>query len=263
MILKPIFVVPLDFTVTTHLSASPVAGYPHSNVAEMMHIGKEWRTPGTSAFFGADFGSTKTFDFFAALNTNAQVGTNQQFRVTTAPAPGGGVAYTTGTVPFRGLSEPSAFGKYHTLRSIPQISANFFDYTVTGHSGEFQMSHFIIGKKVEFEKFYNQERAKGFRGFTAPDISRGGVPSIERSEIQRALQFTFGTMLAEDFNRKYEPLIVALRHHRPIYLCFQPEDHVFRDSNTYFGWLKVPDFAPIGATHPDLHSVDMEITSQI
>ena len=264
IILKPFFVVPLDFTVTGYVSSDFVAGFPQSNVTRFAEIGKEWRNPvASSAYFGGDFGATMPFDFFAALNTNAQVGTTQQFTIRTAPSPGGGVAYTTGAIPLRSTSVANPFGKFHSFNTIPAFSANFFDYTITSHTGTFQMSHFIIGKKIEFEKFYDLGFAMGFEGFDAPELSAGGVADIQPSAILRTLKFLMSTMTKADFHTKFQPLIIALRNQRPCYICFDPQADDYRNSQTYFGWLRKPAFATIGATHPEWHSQEFEMLSQI
>lgn len=263
-ILKPFFVVPLDYTVTSYVSSDFTAGYPQSNLNKFAHIGLEWRNPiATTGYFGGDFGATMNFDFFAALNTNAQVGTTQNFTIRTAPSPGGGVAYTTGNVPLRSTSSANAFGKFHSFNDVPAFAANFFDYTISAHTGEFQMSHFIIGKKIQFDRFYDRGFNMGFEGFDAPTINRDGVPDIQPSAILRVLKFALSTMSKADFYTKFQPLIVALKNHRPVYICFDPQADTYRNSNTYFGWLKTPAFASIGLTHPEWYSQEFEILSQI
>lgn len=261
---KPFFVVPMDFTLVPYFS-TPVSGYPQQNLAKFEHVGLVWQHDSANGigFFGADLGSAKDVDFFAAISTNGVTGDQENFTLRSGPSPAGTQVYTTGARQMFATTGQSPFGKTHGFCELPTVqTARYFEYSVA-HTGIVEISHFVIGKKVEFDRFYDQGFGKGFEGFDAPAINAGGVPDIQTSAILRGLKFAFSTMSKEDFHNKFQPLVVALKDHRPVYICFDPQADQYRHSNTYFGWLRKPQFATIGATHPDWYSQELEILSQI
>jgi hypothetical protein len=263
MILKPFFVVPYQPTSIVWVNP-PVAGYPASNLGEFNHVGLESRISSVANNLIADLGSAKDINFLGLLSTNAAPSSLISWILSNSST-FATVIHSEPSQPIRTPAATNYSERYHEHREIASvINARYVLAAIDPASGvEFSAAHIIIGKKIEFSRFYNKGHGMGSEDFGSFEMTANGIPNITDGAILRTLKFDMSNLTKAEFMLKYQPLIAAVKTTKPVYICFDPQADEYRQSNTYFGWLKPPGFATIGEIKPGAYSQSFEMLSQI
>lgn len=258
---KPFFVVPLD--LGTPAAQNSTAGFPVTHLNRPRDIGLVWKTTSTMWARGT-FGSTKEVDFCALMGTNAQSGTNIRLRLGTSQSQVDGTApYDSTALPliYSGTLSPS--GKYHSHLELPAVeNASWWRIDITGHSGTFEAMTLVLGKRLEPTYFYNTDFEYGTEALGTFDLTRLGVTDIEPGITLRTMGFTLSWMTRDEWETKFRPFVEQLGKTGVAYLCFDPEENIYRQNNTFLGPMKKWPVAR-GLIKPGFFSSEWTIQSLI
>lgn len=269
---KPIFVVPETLDGITSDNAQ--SGHPAINVGRHKAAGVVYKSSGaTSVNLKGHFGSSGTvepeIDFVALLGTNAQAGTTARFKLGSSTGnAASGAGYDSGAQTIRSPAPVAERpdGLSHWFWEVPSIgpSANtrFWQIDIGGHSGDFQASMLIIGKKVQSSKFYNPDYQFGTQDLGKADVGQWGVVEDSGGKILRTIDFTLGWEDEAQFEASFRPMMERVGQRQPVYCCFDPAATAYRQARTYFGLLRKPLVAR-GIRKPKTYSQEFSILSLI
>jgi hypothetical protein len=262
---RPIFVQPYPLGPISDQSGNAVAGFPPSNLGLFDHIGMVYRSSTSGVAnpqIRGDFGSARPVDFFAMLNTNATPSTQAYLILSTADIQSG-TQYNTGVQLIVNPTMTSANGLYHLHFQLPSVQTfRYWAFYIYNHTGPFECSTLILGKKIQLANFYTGDYRRGVQDMGEIDFGRYGVPGKTPGIVMRKAGFTLPWVTGPEYEEQVEPMLQAVGTRTPIYMCFDPEATAYRQRKTYFGWLREPPFAT-GALLPGTLAQEFEILSQI
>lgn len=263
---KPIFIIPHDLGVVATSNARN--GFPAAHLNRHKAIGLVWQTignltgqswaaqwflisgtwnssrvwiddvPWDTAFWArGQFSASRPIDFCAIVSANAQPGTQYRLRLGTTQAQVDGTApYDSGNLPFISPSITRDDGRYHSHLEIPTVqNATWWRIDITGHTGDFQASNLVLGRKVEPSKFYNADFEFGVEDLGSAEFTRFGVMNEEPGIILRTANFTLGWQTEAEFETSFRPMMETLGKRGIIYVVFDPDPTTYRQSKTFMG----------------------------
>lgn len=260
---KPFFVVPLD--LGTIVSGNVADGYSVFHLGRTNAMGLTWKTSGTAnAWARGDFGETREVNFLAIVAANALPGTQFRLRLGTTQAEVDGAApCDSAAQTFISPAITSDDGLYHAHWEIGTVqSARWWRIDITGHTGDFEASSVVLGKKFELSRYYNYEFGRGVEDLGAVSISPYGVFDEVPGVVIRRIQFTLAWVTDAEFEDSFQPMLKKLGKRGIVYLCFDPEPGPYRQSKTYMGTMDKLPFAT-GSKKPGYQSMDIQLLSLI
>ena len=263
VIQKPFFVIPLPLgTITT---GNEKASNPALHLGILAQIGMTWRSTGNgSLYVRGDMGSAKAIEFVSMLSANALSGTTIRVRLgDTQAAVDGTASYDSGAQPFISPSISREDGLYHSHLELPSTQTRrWWRIDIAGHTGDFEASAVVMGKKITPSRFYDKGWGFGVDDLGDIDINRFGVVSEEMGVIFREVEFKLSWVTEAEYETQFRPMIEKLGKRGLVYCCFDPEPSAYRQSRTYFGWFKDPPFTQ-SALKPRYFSKEYKIRSMI
>lgn len=265
---KPIFVEPVD--LGTMICGPTDTGHPVANLGRFKEIGLTWKATDDSAIWvRGRFDDAQAIDFCAIIAANAQPGTQFQLRLGAAMAdvdPGGTPAYDSGVLDFIATTprvEPDD-GLYHSYLEIntPPVSATWWRIDISGHTGNFETSAFVMGTRVQPSHFPNLDFEYGEQDLGDINFTRFGVVDETPGLVWRTLDFTLAWASEDEYRASFAPMLRRLGKRGALYVCFDPSDTEDRQTKTYFGFLTKPAVAK-GQRKPRTFSQEFAITSFI
>lgn len=259
---KPLFVVPLDLgTVAT---GNEVAGFAASNLGRHKALGLTWKSSGnTNLWVRGQFAASRAIDFMSLISANALPGTLIRLRLGTSQAEvdGGSAPYDSTALAFISPAITRDDGLYHSHLEIGSVqNATWWRIDITGHTGDFQAAHLVLGNSIEPSRFYNLDFQYGARDLGGLDFSRWGVFDESPGAVLRRLEFTLAWVSEAEFEASFRAMMETPR--QIVYLCFDPEANTYRQARTYMGALEKPPFAR-GNKKPLTFTQDFVLNSMI
>lgn len=272
---KAFVVRPLAIPPTGLSTLNERANAPASNLLDLTRIGLVWRTNGNGApTIYVDFGTARSFNFIALLNTNAGPGYQIRYRAGATQAEVDGTAtYDSGFAPvvsvYPDRPDESAFDlnpapQYvHSHHDIPTlVSARWLRIDLGFPPGDFQAANLIIGEKMQTEFCYQPGFEHGIEDLGSISFNRWGTPSIAEGAIMRLIRLRFPWMSEAEFESDWRHLYERHGKTKPFYLCFDPLAGAWRNALTYFGWFSAPP-APTGGKIATKFEYEIAMTSMI
>lgn len=262
-ILKPNFVVPLDLgTMTT---GNEAAGYPAINLKRFKAIGLTWKSTGnTNLWVRGDLGTAQAIDFFSIVSANAQPGTTIRLRLgDTQAAVDGTAAYDSGAVALINPSITRGDGLYHSHLELPSVQTRrWWRIDIGGHTGDFQASMLVLGRKVTPSRFYNLDFEFGTKDLGSMNWGRFGVMDEEPGSILRTVDMTLGWVSEAEFEASFRPMLESLGRRGVVHVCFDPQANTYRQAKTFMGILAKSPYAK-GIRKPQTYTMDFSLESFI
>lgn len=240
-ITKPFFVIPLD--LGTIATGNETAGYPAKNLNRFKAIGLTWKSTGnTNVWARGQFSAAQAIDFIGIISANALAGTQFRLRLGASQAAVDGTAgYDSGALTFINPSITRADGLYHAHFELPSVQTfQWWRIDITGHTGDFQASDLILGRKITPSRFYNWGWDQGVRDLGDMSVSRFGVFDEEPGTIFRTINFTLAWQTEAEYEASFRPMIETLGKRGVVFLAFDPTANTYRQSRTYLGFLEKP-----------------------
>lgn len=241
---KPIFVRPLNAGAIT--TGNEVSGKPAAHLKRLNAIGLVWRSSGSlNLWIRGDMGASYAIDFVSLIAANAQPGTTIRVRLGATQAEVDGTApYDSGAVPFISPAVTRESGLYHSHLETPSVqTARWWRIDIAGHTGDFEASSLVLGRKIEPSHFYNYDHEYGAEDFGSLEITRYGVFDEEPGVILRTVSFQLAWQSEAEWESSFRPLIENLGRRGIIYCCFDPEPTAYRQARTYMGVMRKTPFA--------------------
>lgn len=243
---KPFFVLPVPLSGLASDTAD--SGHPVDNLARLDAIGLTWQSgaSGSTHWVRGQF-SSASIDFCSVIAANAVAGTDIRLRLGTSQAQVDGTApYDSDAVDFISpmpAPEPRD-GLYHShLELDASESASWFRIDISSHTGAFEASSIVLGKKIEPSRFYNLDFEFGVEDLGSGKFTPWGVWDEDPGVVLRTIDFALAWQTQDEFEDSFRPMIEGLGTRGFVYLCFDPEDNARRQAKTYLGVLKKPGFA--------------------
>lgn len=265
---KPVICKPADI----HLlgSTNEDADNPASNAFRYDSMGLIYRATDGSGQMQGRFGpgvlTLTEIDLFAVLMSNADDNATIRLRMSqslgsllTSPN------YDSGTVTVRSPlpAVDRADGLSHLHINLPTgQSYRYFHIDFAGFPDPTEVGGIVLGKRIEPEHFYDPEYEFGQQDFGSAEITKWGALHDEGGAMGRSLQFTIGWTDEVEYEEQWRPLQDVVGQRVPIYCCFDPGDHEYRQARTYFGILGRPLIAR-GVRKPKTFQQELQITSFI
>lgn len=262
---KPIAIVPLTVPLANITSGNQRTEAPASHLAIHRSPGLVWRSDGISDVWIRGFlPSAEAIDFVALLAANAQPGTTIRVRLGANQAQVDGTApYDSGVQPFISPAVTTDNGLYNSHLEIPAVqNATWFRIDIGGHTGDFSAAHLVLGKAIRPARYYDRGFERGFEDLGDHELSRWGVASQSGGYMLRTLNFRLGWVDREEHRTLFEPMFRRIGKRNPVLWCFDPEASIYRQSHTYFGWMKQNPVAVQGQK-PNTYGIEFTIVSQI
>lgn len=258
----PFAVAPLD--LGTVVSGNEASG-GSASFLNLPYMGMVWRSNGDdSLFIRGDMLVEQEIDFIALLSANATADTKIRIRLGSTQAEVDGTAdYDSGETDFIDPVIVRKDGLYHSHHEIETVqTARWWRIDIIGHTGDFEASRLIMGKKITPVRFYDRDFERGVEDLGNLEISRNGVLHVARGQKLRKLKFTLAWMTEVEFEDSFRPLMESLGNTGLCYWCFDPEPSSYRHGRTYYGWFGQQPYATGGAK-PKTFQQDFQITSLI
>lgn len=266
VISKPFFVLPADLGTIVCDDADP--GCPVHSLNQHKHIGTTWKTEGTGDHWvRGQFAETTSIDFCAFIAANAVAGTQIRLRLGTSQAEvnGESAPYDSGVIDFIATTPSPApdDGLYHSHLELDAVEdATWWRIDISGHTGVFEASMLVLGKKVQSGRYYDSDFSQGAVDLGDLEISPWGVADEEDGLVLRSLDFTLSWVTETEFETDFRPMMKRLGKRGVVYCCFDPTDSAWRQARTYMGWLRKPLLAA-GVKKPRTVAQDFSILSFI
>lgn len=260
---KPIFIIPHD--LGTIATGNAQSGFPVTHLNRHKAIGLVWKTTGnTNVWARGQFSASRAIDFCAIVSANALAGTQFRLRLGTSQAQVDGTApYDSGALTFISPSITREDARYHSHLEIGTVqNATWWRIDITGHTGDFQASNLVLGRKVEPSRFYNADFEFGVEDLGSAEFGRFGVMNEEPGVILRTATFSLGWQTEAEFEASFRPMMEKLGKRGILYTIFDPEPTTYRQSKTFMGILRKPLFAR-AMRKPKTYQQDFDILSFI
>jgi len=234
---KPFVVVPIDIGTVTTGNDRPAT--PADHLGETFYRGMVWRSNGPgNLWVRGDLGKAETIDFVGLLAANALPGTSIRIRLGDTQAEVDGVAdYDTGALPFISPAIARADGLYHSHHELPApMTKRWWRIDIGGHSGDFEASILVMGKKLQVATYYETSWQVSQRDLGSITFARNGVPGISSGAKLRALAYKYGWISEAEAETMIQPLDEAMGRTLPFLTVFDPAPTAYRQRRTFFGW---------------------------
>jgi hypothetical protein len=245
---KPFAVAPHPLGTVT--SGNELENRPASHLGEFKHLNMRWMSSGSSSLYArGDFGSSKPVDFCALLSANAGGSTTIRLRLGSSQGAvdGSSPSYDSGALPFIDPSITREDGLYHSHLQMPSVvNARWWRIDIGSHSGSFEASILVLGKRMTAGKFYSPDFGFGVEDKGSLEWNRLGVPEDDVGVIHRRLDFTLGWISQTEFETQWRPLAEKIGETGMALWCFDPQANAYRQAKTYFGKLREPAYAQGG-----------------
>lgn len=243
MATMPFFVVPTALgTIATgnELSSNPAV---HINAFDA--AGMTWKTSNnTNVWVRGDFGAYQTLDFVAMLAANAVPATTLRLRLGDTQAEVDGTAdYDSGTGLFINPAITRSDGLYWSHKEFTQQSERWWRVDIGSHTGAFEASMLIIGKKLTPANWYSPGWGYGIDDKAKAEINRFGLVDYTPGDKLRTLRFELGWISESEMETMWRPFDEAIGSSIPIFVCFDPTANVYRQGRSYFGLITENPFA--------------------
>lgn len=263
---KPFFVIPHPITVNS--TGNEQAGYPASNLTRHNAMGLVWKSTGPSSLsvtghvnIGAD-----VIDFVSLIgagnpeNTKIRVRLGDSLDIVNGVS--GTPSYDSGVVDIVSPAITTSTRLYHSHLELPSfVVSEYWRIDISGHTGDFQASALVLGRKIEPLRFYDTSFEYGHRDLGSIEVARNGVVNQQPGGILRTLAMQMSWMSETEFEASFRALL-----DRPagsiVYCCFDPEPTVYRQYKSYLGWLEKPVFTK-GLLKPGFFSQEWNLISLI
>jgi len=258
---KPFFVAPLDLGVL--VSGNARTSNPVFSLNRTLAAGVTWRSTGnTDLWARGQFASSQAIDFCALMAANAQSGTTIRLRLGTSQAEVDGTApYDSGALPLISPVITREDGLYHShLEMGAVVNATWWRIDIAGHTGDFEASSLVLGKRIVSSRYYSPEFERGIEDLGEMSVGRWGVPDETPGAILRTLAFTLGWMSEAEFEASFRPMLEKKGKRGAVYCCFDPDATTYRQAKTYLGVMRKSQFAR-GVKKPGIYSMDFELLS--
>lgn len=258
---KPFFVVPLDLGAIT--AGSAMAGFPAAHLDRFEGPGLTWQSAAAS-FVRGDLGAAQAIDFCSIISANAQPGTTFRLRLGDTQAEVDGAAdYDSGAQTFISPSITRSDGLYHSHWELPSTQTKrWWRIDIGSHTGAFQASKIVLGKRVNVDRFYNYDFEMGVEDRGSAEITRHGVVDSSPGVVLRTVEFTLEWMTRAEYEASFRPMFEQLGQTGIVYCCFDPESSTNRQAWTYMGVFKKSPFVR-GRRLPNRLASDFSIRSYI
>lgn len=263
MPLKPFAVLPV--AIGTVATGNERTETPASSLGLFKSAGLLWRSNGNANLWvRGQFSASQAIDFIALLNSNALSGTTIRVRLGTSQAQVDGTApYDSGTVTFINPAVTRESGRYHSHLEIGSVqNATWWRIDIAGHTGDFEASHLVMGKRFQPARYYDRGFEFGSDDLGGLDISRWGVASEDDGLILPTITFKLGWLTEAEFETSMRPMINKLGKRAPVYWCFDPEATTYRQDRSYFGRMKQLMTAT-NIAKPKTYSIEFALQSMI
>lgn len=263
---KPLFIEPLD--LGSLVCGSADTGHPVSNLNRFKAIGLTWNAPNDAAIWvRGQFAASQAIDFCAVVAANAQAGTQIRLRLgaTQADVDGSSAPYDSGALDFIGTAPRVTpdDGLYHSHLGLPASqAATWWRIDISGHTGAFEASMVVLGKKVQPSHFYNYDPEFGEQDLGDVSFGRFGVFDEQPGTVWRTLDFTLGWQSEDEYRASFAPMLRRLGKRGVVYIVFDPADTQDRMAKTYMGLLTKPAVTK-GIRKPATFSQEFSIVSFI
>ena len=241
------------------------ANRPATNLALLDHHGMTWKTNGSvDAWVAGEFDEATSVDFVAMISADALPGTTIRIRLGTSEAAvdGTSATYDSGVQSFISPAISHPGNLYHSHREFSPKNVSHWRIDIGGHTGDFEASGLVIGKRIEASRFYDNDHERGIEDLGSLDIGRNGVVSEVPGVVLRTLQFRFSWLTRTEYEEQYRPMIEQLATRGISYWCFDPEPGPYRQDKTYLGYFGRSPFARPGVK-PDRYAMEFQIRSII
>lgn len=261
---KPFFVRPLDLGTVFDSNPDPYPGHLGKHVNRPEQIGLTWKTDDSDSGrhrLSGDLGQETEIDFCAVLSANAQAGTTIRVFLTNDPT------YTTPIYdvvePFIDPSIVRSDGVYNSHHQLPSsVTARYWWIEIDNHTGDFEASAIVLGKKITPSRFYNFDFEMGVEDLGSVEVGRFGVVDEVPGQILRTLAFTLGWQTRDEFEESFRPMMEELGTRGIVYFCMRPDATTLRQANTYMGFMRKPGHAR-GIRKPETLTQEFELLSLI
>lgn len=266
---KPIIMRPYAFSSLSSDNAR--AGYGAVNAGRFKAAGVVYRSDGsTNVNLKGHFGAGGLpIDFVALLSCNATSSTTARFKLGSSAAnAASGVSYDSGAQVIRSPAPAveRADGLSHWFWELPSAvsgsGANYCQLDIGSHTGDFEASMLVVGKKVQADRSYNLDYGFGADDLGGADLSNWGVVEDTGGVVRRSLDFALAWESEAKFETEFRPLIETVGQREPVYVCLDPQATSYRQARTYFGLLKRPLFAR-GSRRPGTFLQEYSIISLV
>lgn len=171
--------------------------------------------------------------------------------------------YDSGQQTFISPAITRSDGLYHShLEMNAAATATWWRIDIIGHTGDFQVSNLVLGRKIEPSRFFNFDWEYGIEDLGGGDFNRFGVFDEEPGIVLRTIAFTLAWQTEAEFEDSFRPMIEAVGKRGLIYLVFDPEATTYRQARTFMGVFGKPPFAR-GVRKPRTFSQDYMLRSYI
>ena len=249
---KPFFVVPL--ALSEFAAGNEADNRPASHLGEFYYRGMVWQTDGdANLWVRARIADPGAVDFVALMNANAQPGTTIRIRLGDSEAEVDGAAdYDSGVLSFIDPAITRDDGLYHSHHELPDGALsnphNFIRIDIGGHTGNFEASMLVVGKRITPAHYYEPNWQREVRDLGAVAFGRNGVPSVQAGARFRGLIFRLQWISEAEMEELFSPVDEATGKTDPLYLCFDPEPSIYRQRRTMFGFNEeMPAYTKVGA----------------
>jgi len=251
MATMPFFVVPLPLgTITTGNELSTNLAM-HLN--EFDAAGMTWKTSNnTNVFVRGDFGAYQSLDFCAMLGANAISATTLRLRLGDTQTEVDGTAdYDSGAGAFISPSISRADGLYWSHKEFAAQSERWWRVDIGSHTGAFEASMLILGKKLTPSNWYSPGWGFGINDKAKVDINRFSLVDRTPGDRLRVLKFTLGWISELEMETMWRPFDEAIGNSQPVFVCFDPTANAYRQGRSYFGIISENPFAAQQRNTPD------------
>ena len=262
---RPFFVVPE--ALTFHATGNEADGTPASMLGRADAIGLVWRSAGAANLWvrGRFEGSAvRAINFCSVILANALPGTTIRLRLGTSQAQVDGSApYDSGALAFISPSITREDGLYHSHLEIgAEQSASWWRIDIGGHTGDFQASTLVLGRRIASAKFQDFDYQFGVEDTGKAEINRFAVMDRQEGVVLRTLDMTLNWISETEFETDFRPMMETVGTSRPAYLCFDPEANAYRQQRSYLGLFRKAPYAR-GRRKPGTFGGEYQIKSVI
>lgn len=249
----------------TIVTGNSLSNRPASNLNLLDYVGMTWKTSGAAnVWIRGDFGSARQVDFISMVGANALVGTDIRVRLGTTQAEVDGSApYDSTALDYISPSIAREDGLYSSHLEIGSpVSCRWWRIDITSHTGDFEASGLVLGKKITPARFYEKDFEFGIEDLGDIEFSRNGVVGKTAGRVLRTLQFRLAWLTESEFETSFRPMIEALAMRGISFWCFDPEPNAYRQAKSFLGYFGRAPFAR-GGVMPKTYTQDYVIQSLV
>ena len=235
----PFIVLPLALGAVT--SGNARTAKPADHLGEFNYRSMVWGSNGASNLWvRGDLGVAQAIDYVGMLAATAQSGTTIRVRLGDTQAEVDGTAdYDSGAIAFINPSIVRTDGLYHSHHELPStMTKRWWRIDIGGHSGDFEASMLVMGKKLQPARYYDTTWTVATRDLGSVTFARNGVPGFAAGAKLRSMQFKLSWINEAESEAMFQPVNEAMGKTAPFLTCFDPEVSIYRQRRTFFGFFE-------------------------